>query len=1629
MITEMKRIRLTCLLLLCLIGDYTGLSAQGGVDFFSEDPVTFIGEFTSTLNDDRNALSREGASLIEPLWVTGEIGEDIKLQFISVANALVSNRYRTTPDLAHLAMILSRIYTGENYVQIEPSSFLSVTMEAAVSISPERGTRYLRNLNACLADGKLVQRKKFFWTASLNTPRLMMLELEDENGSYKAPILRFSETDIQFQSEDDSTLIKNTKGDFNLVALNFIGTKGRVDWSKMGLPGDQVYCDFGDYKLNLNYSLIKVDTVFFHYEGLIGETLVGVFEDNNLGYQSLNKANYPYFKSHEGGVVIENFIPNVRYEGGFSLRGVRRIGTAYDVWEDYIPSVPQGAEEEDDFYSSWSSSDFYSDESAEDGWNNSGWESSSDDGWDDSAWEDDSWDYTSSEEASFSAEDESWGTEDWEYEDPGLEEGTPINYEEETVFTSQIQRHIPARMEILRNGSTVMKLSGEAFVLDMDKMVSNKAEAVLYTSAGDSIFHPAMDMLYTMADTTVILKKPKRGNFKSIPFSSSYHQHFLYFETIIWDMRSDELEFTAFVDRENKVMAIESYEFFNKSRFDQFKGMSKFNPIGAIYRYALTKPDDPIFPSKITETYRMPGETATLERLLPALEGSGFITYDKESKEIIPKDKLFHWAASARGKKDYDAIQIVSQVDTGAHAVMNLETMNIDMRGVPFFSLSDSQLVRVAPDNQTVTVMKNRSLNFAGAVAAGKLNLYGMDTTRRTFTFDYESYKLVCDSIDSIRFVLVRNPPPDYEFTPLEKALNNTVFEGVTGALYIDHPGNKSGIKDNDEYPVFDSYGRSYLYWNKPEIEGGIYAKDKMYFSLDPFVLDSLEEFDGTTLRFEGEFFSSEIFPAFRQELAVMEDFSLGFSKEAPPEGYRIYEGNGRFYNTVTLDGDGLRGDGSIEYLGTVAKSDSFVFHFDSVMATVSYFNLKRGYRGGVYFPKVEANSALYRWYTKDSILAIQSQYESIGVFDGEGQFTGTLSISKDGMIGDGEIMMGQIKVVGDSLVFGDMEFTAPNSDFVVVDKEDPELIHFVAKNVDITYDVFRHNSTFESKQVGQELASFPIHRYATTLANGVYQQSTSDLKLTGTSAYLKDNYFVSTDPGQDSLLFKGKEAYYNLENEEVVVDGVPNIYVADALITPQEQQVVLLPEGKMKTLKNALVEADQESKFHRIYEATIDIYARNEYEGAGKYDYIKINGKEQFIEFDNIRVNSDGTTVASGPIPDEADFYLTERIFFRGIAELDASEKFLAFGGEVKIESENPVFQGAWFTFEKTVVNPDSVFIPIKEDLRNEADEILTVGLMFVPENRVFYSNFLQPIEDIDDLVVLSASGGLTFDRRKKEFKIGGEEKLKGQVFKGSTVAFNDADNTITSQGFLKFPYDFPDRTISMKMAGAWKEDLRRRQLSTDLIMGVNLDVLPKDPLNGLSDNFQFLTTASENIDLQQRGFLESISELLDEGKSGERGTAQFLENLRNSMVYSDIKLSEQLPYTVLLSGVDFNYSPEYKALYSDAEVGLIGLNARPINKKVNARIVYRFGTIAASGEKQPDQLTMYLEIDEFNWVYFHFEDEVVSTISSDYTKYNYPLQEEADKQKETNGYRFEVATEDAVNRFRQEFVERYIR
>src|SRR5690606_4449669 len=80
-----------------------------------------------------------------------------------------------------------------------------------------------------------------------------------------------------------------------------------------------------------------------------------------------------------------------------------------------------------------------------------------------------------------------------------------------------------------------------------------------------------------------------------------------------------------------------------------------------------------------------------------------------------------------------------------------------------------------------------------------------------------------------------------------------TVIEDVKGVLEIDSPGNKSGLKKLHRYPVFTSTKESYAYYDKPQIQGGVYKRDNFGFQLEPFTLDSLDNFNDKTLHFDGK--------------------------------------------------------------------------------------------------------------------------------------------------------------------------------------------------------------------------------------------------------------------------------------------------------------------------------------------------------------------------------------------------------------------------------------------------------------------------------------------------------------------------------------------------------------------------------------------------------------------------------------------------------------------------------------------------------------------------------------------------------------------------------------------------------
>lgn len=1592
-------------------------------------PSEFIATFESQINKFGDKDLAQYLKGFTEQWNAGAYTAAEQEQFISQTNVMLLKNYSPNPEIVEYSKAFMALKSDKSFGKIDPVEFFKVTEMCLQDVPRPDVIRYYKFIQEFCNTGAAFRTSNSSWTFTQANPKLGFTTHKAEDKTVYFPYLSFGSTDLIYRNANDSTKIYGTKGDLNILNRMFNADGGKIDWSKMKLDPNDVYAEAGKYGLNLNYSFVKIDTVTFYYKSLLQKPLKGKYEDINKGYRDINKANYPYFRSYEGDVVIENFIPNVRYSGGFSLRGVKKIGSAYfklvDIEEKPEKTAPvhKKTKEEEQ-----------ADKEAEELAKEYGYE------YDESA-------YYLDEGTEFI--EETWDDEELEPENDGTDEpgGDFEGFGEidMSMFNKELKL-FKAQLTIFRGDKPAMNLRALEFVLDMEKLVSKRTEVALYITDTDSITHPSVEVIYNVDSTEITLIKEVKDKFSRQPFLSPYHKYYLYFDAIRWKTNTDIIQFTSVIDKENKTSAIESKDFYNKMRWNQFKGVLSFNPIGAIYRYATTHPDEIITPEAVVEENGQKHELEALKLALVDVEGSGFVSWNRETHEIKPLPKLFDWAQAARGRKDYDAIQVISKVGTGNNAELDLKDLDMGMFGVPFFSLSDSQFVRAKPNQSYVKVKQNRDLQFDGIVAAGKLDFYGrvtkdsvdMSEIPGKFTFQYDNYKILVDSLDSLRFALVRQPPLGYTFTKLQKALRGTTIEGVTGAIYINKPNNKNGLEPLPEYPVFDSYTNSYVYWYDPNVRGGTYSKDRFYFSIDPFVLDSLETFNEAALYFEGELYSSEIFPKIRQRLAVMPDFTLGLIQITPDTGYPAYN-KGRFNGEVKLDGGGLSSSGTMDFLYSTAKSDSFQMYFDSVRAVTKEFVLPGGERDGAYFPDIKAKAVDYKWLTKEDVIELETmdKGDPIVMFGGEGYFEGKLRITKSGIVGDGKLTIGDVVIESKEIIFREKDAKAETGTFAVNDKNNPGKRLFVSKEVKIDYDVNAHHSEFQAKKAGVANSSFPQQKYVTSLSKGTYDRKSNDLKLESMTPRAEANFFVSTDPLQDSLDYLAKSAYYNFDQQRIEIDGVPNIFVADAKITPDTGKVTVKPDGFVDQLKNAVVEADQVTKVHRIYNADIEIQSSKRYTGSGKYDYASFMGKEQFINMADIKVRGDTLTTASGEIKEEEKFYITERIFFKGTATLLANQRYMNFNGKVKIDSENKFFADQWFDYKVDNVNPDSVFIPIRKETLGK----LQVGLHYIRRNRAFYSTFLGNKKDPLDVDVALATGGLTYDRSTGEFRIGPEPKLTGREYRGTTSSLNDKDDVITTAGLIGLPYNFDRNTIEMSIAGRWRDDRKAREVRAEMVGAFNFTCIPKEAWAKLAAKARIETaissTGSNDIDWSSYALREGLAEFLDpKYNQKDENMDAFLTEVAASTSFNDIKVAKKLPFSLVLSNINFRWDDEYRVLWSTDAVGLIGINGEPINKMTtsNSKIEYCLGKVTPAGATLGDTLRIYLEFsadassEVTSWVFFEFRAGVLYTISSDLEGYNAVLAAEIAKRKKSEGYRFELLPETAKDEFLPKFVHRYI-
>jgi hypothetical protein len=102
------------------------------------------------------------------------------------------------------------------------------------------------------------------------------------------------------------------------------------------------------------------------------------------------------------------------------------------------------------------------------------------------------------------------------------------------------------------------------------------------------------------------------------------------------------------------------------------------------------------------------------------------------------------------------------------------------------------------------------------------------------------------------------------------------------------------------------------VFYDSYSIQKGKYKRDGFYFEVEPFQIDSLDNFNKKNLKFQGTLISGGIFPDIKEPLVLMEDNSLGFQINTTDSGFQAYGGKAKVTGDLTLNFSGLKGKGKL---------------------------------------------------------------------------------------------------------------------------------------------------------------------------------------------------------------------------------------------------------------------------------------------------------------------------------------------------------------------------------------------------------------------------------------------------------------------------------------------------------------------------------------------------------------------------------------------------------------------------------------------------------------------------------------------------------------------------------------------
>lgn len=1132
----------------------------------------------------------------------------------------------------------------------------------------------------------------------------------------------------------------------------------------------------------------------------------------------------------------------------------------------------------------------------------------------------------------------------------------------------------PAKLILKKDGQKFMVAKSQLIAIQPQKIVSNITQMTIYIGTSDSITHPGVGFVYLKDSNVVELTRGKTGVLVT-PFTDSYHQLEWYVQKVVWKKGSSNLDFTYEfgTSQEQRIARFESTNFYDGRLYDKLQGMDQTHPLAALYNYCYKYDDFNLTEGKAATAL---GKTVDQVKMqLLDLAAYGFISYDTDAKTVTvnPKTKTFIEARS--GKRDYDnlsfvtdlrpkpkyapemlkdnpALQQIAKNDSLLSAKrrlvtsfgkMDLKTLDLNLTAVDRVNISDAQSTFVLPKDASVLIGKNRDFKFSGWVSSGKFEINTQEAN-----YSYASNKINLLKTEKSYF---RAKPFSAKDGNTSIALGSPI-NGIVGEIVVDDPSNRSGMKKEiTNYPKLKVAKPSKVYYNQQNLFKGAYDSARFYYTCLPFEMDSLDNFNERSFRLKGELISAGIFPAIKEDLKIMPDYSLGFSTMAPTEGYTFYGTKAKYTNKIVLSNNGLQGSGVIKFIYSISDSKAFTFLPDSTLGYAKFENKPN--ETGVQFPDVTSPDAFITYIPKSNVLkAASTPKEDLVFFGGQAKLNGTAIIQPTGMTGFGIANMDKARLGSDRFKFKRYDIDSDTALFNLKNiyqepGEDP--LAFKTDNVACHVSFKDRKGEFKSNN-GESVIEFPVNQYICRMDMFIWlmdkdeldiqkSQKENDINI-NTDLELRTNNFVSTHPEQDSLRFSSPKARFSLKGKTIYCYKTEYVDVADARIYPADMELTIRKKAAIDPLVNSKIVANFVTKYHTFINATTEVLARRSYKSVGDYPYYDADSVKTLIHMDRIYVDSSLQTAAYGTVKNDAGFKLNKFFDYYGGVKIKASDPLITFSGATRINHNCNKFTKSWMSFT-AAIDPKNIQIPVNDKMKTLDGQSIAAGIVWrdsrAKDSIRLYPTFLSALEVATDPIFITATGLLQYDFQAKEFQISSKEKLINRNEIGNLLTLNTETCSLTGEGKINLGMDYGD--ISVDAVGIVNYDQNTGVTDVNSTMMFNL------PL----DRGAFESMGQRIVDY------EGSKPLSYENTNIEQAIATWSGQKVSDKLKSDFTLSqdkkvkrvpEELEKSIVITGIRLKSTPtriDTRGLMSSLEsASIVNLYGKMVMRQVVFRALF---------------------------------------------------------------------------------------